>query len=116
MSIQRDLDELNNITLEIQRLTGLIRDFRKQKRLVEERVISFLKGQETHGVRYNDQAVLLEQKSVRNKKKKGEKLNDLSTVLRKHGIQGSEDLVREILETQRGTPMDSDRLKMVRRT
>lgn len=115
MSIQRDLDELNNINLELQRLSGMIREYRKQKKSIEERVISFLKNQETHGVRYNDQAVLLENKNLRSKKKKAEKIDDLSQALRKHNIQLSETLLNDLLEAQRGNPIQNDCLKVVRR-
>lgn len=115
MSIQKDLDELNMINLEIRRLQETLRTFRKQKEIVETRVIQFLREQETHGVRYNDQAVLLESKPIRNKKKKAEKINDLSLVLRKYGIQKNESLLNELIEAQRGLPSKNDVLKMVRR-
>lgn len=115
MSIQADLDELNLVTQEIQRLYQELRKFRKQKDIIEERVIHFLKEQETRGVRYNDHAVLLETKPKRNKKKKTEKINDLAQVLRKHGIQRDDSLVNDILEAQRGLPAKNDVLKMVRR-
>ena len=115
MSIQKDLDELNAITQEIQRLSGILRDLRKQKNHVEERVIQFLKNQETHGVRYNDQAVLLENKNVRSKKKKSDKIDSITHALRKHNVQLSEHLLTDILEAQRGTPTRNDYLKVVRR-
>lgn len=115
MSIQKDLDELNMINTEIRRIQETLRTFRKQKEIIEERVIHFLKEQETHGVRYNDQAVLLESKAIRNKKKKADKLNDISMVLRRHGIQKSDTLLNDILEAQRGQPTSNDTLKMVRR-
>ena len=115
MSIQSDLDELNNLNIEIHRLSNLIRDFRKQKKIIEERVIHFLKTQETQGVRYNDQAVLLESRNVRNKKKKTDKIQDISSVFRKHGIQLSEPLLKDIFEAQRGVPESNDCLKVVKR-
>jgi len=115
MSIQKDLDELAMINLEIRRLHTTLTAFRKQKHAIETRVISFLKEQETPGVRYNDQAVMLETKPKRNKKRKTEKLNDLAGVLRKHGIQNSENLLNDILEAQRGQPERNEVLKMIRR-
>lgn len=115
MSLQHDLDELNNINLEISRLTNAIREFRKQKKVVEDRVISFLKNQETQGVRYNDKAVILENKNSRNKKKKKEKLDELASVLNKYGIKGSDTLIQEIIEAQRGTVESNPCLKVVKR-
>lgn len=115
MSIQRDLDELNNLNIEIQRLQNTIREYRKQKKLVEQRVIDFLKHQESQGVRYNDQAVLLESKDYRNKKRKTEKISDIASVLQKHGIQKSDKLLNDILEAQRGQASKNDVLKVVKR-
>jgi hypothetical protein len=115
MSIQRDLDELNSLNIEIQRLQQIIRDYRKQKNILEERVISFLKNQETHGVRYNDKAVLLENKESRNKKKKTEKINDIASVLQRYGIQKSDKLLNDILEAQRGNSTTNNVLKIVKR-
>jgi hypothetical protein len=116
MSLQHDLDELNNINLEIRRLTNTIREFRKQKKVVEDRVIAFLKNQETQGVRYNDQAVILDNKNIRNKKKKKEKLDEIHSVLNKYGIKSSDTLIQEIMEAQRGSIESNECLKVVRRT
>ena len=115
MSLQHDLDELNNINLEIGRLTHAIREFRKQKKVVEDRVISFLKNQETQGVRYNDKAVILESKNIRNKKKKKEKLDEITSVLNKYGIKGTDNLIEEIMEAQRGNVESNECLKVVKR-
>jgi hypothetical protein len=116
MSLQHDLDELNNINLEIRRLTNTIREFRKQKKVVEDRVIAFLKNQETQGVRYNDQAVILDNKNIRNKKKKKEKLDEIHSVLNKYGIKSSDTLIQEIMDAQRGSIESNECLKVVRRT
>jgi hypothetical protein len=115
MSIQRDLDELNSLNIEINRLYQTIRDYRKQKKIIEDRIINFLKHQESQGVRYQDQAVLLESKDVRSKKKKSEKIDDIATVLQKYGIQKSEKLLNDILEAQRGQTNKNDILKVVKR-
>ncbi len=115
MSIQRDLDELYSLNIEIQRLQQTIREYRKQKSTIEQRVIGFLKNQETHGVRYNDQAVLLENKELRNKKKKTEKISDIASVLQRHGIQKSDKLLNDILEAQRGKSTTNNVLKIVKR-
>jgi hypothetical protein len=115
MSIQRDLDELNSLNIEINRLQQNIREYRKQKKNIEDRIISFLKHQESQGVRYNDQAVLLESKDIRNKKKKTEKINDIASVLQRHGIQKSDKLLNDILEAQRGQASKNDILKVVKR-
>lgn len=116
MSIQSDLDELNSINLEIARLQGLIKQYKKQKDSIEQRVIAFLKNQETHGVRYNDKAVLIENREYRNKKKKTEKLNDIASVLQTYGIKKSDRLIQDIIEAQRGKTCMNDKLKIINRS
>lgn len=115
MSIQHDLDELNKLNIEIQRLQNIIQEYRKQKKLIEDRVKDFLRHQESQGVRYQDQAVLLESRDFRNKKRKTEKINDIASVLQKHGIQKSDTLLKDILEAQRGEASKSDVLRIVKR-
>jgi hypothetical protein len=115
MSIQSDLHELDMLEAEIKNLQNQIYAFKKQKKIVEERVIQFLKNQETQGIKYKDKAILLETKNFRNKKSRSEKMNDISSVLRKHGIKNSEDLLEEILEVQRGNESMNAVLKKIQR-
>ena len=115
MSIQSDLHELDMLEAEIKNLQTQIYAFKKQKKVVEERVIQFLKNQETQGLKYKDKAILLETKNFRNKKSKSEKMNDISSVLKKHGIKNSEGLLEEILEVQRGNESMNAVLKKIQR-
>jgi hypothetical protein len=115
MSIQSDLHELDMLETEIKNLQNQIYAFKKQKKIVEERVIQFLKNQETQGIKYKDKAILLETKNFRNKKSKSEKMSDISYVLQKHGIKNSEDLLEEILEVQRGNESMNAILKKIQR-
>ncbi len=114
MSIQKDLDELTALNTEIRRLQESIRTYRKQKKTIEDRIIAFLKEQETHGVRYNDQAVLLENKMFRGKKKKAEKVDDVQNVLRRYGVRTNDALIHDLLDAQRGREAPGNVLKVVR--
>lgn len=114
MSIQRDLDELHQLNLELQRLKGLIKNYNEQKTNIEKRIITFLKNQEQSGVRYNDTAILLQQKNIRNKKKKTERIEDLQTVLKKYDIKGNDSLIHDIIEASKGLPKKNETLKFVK--
>ena len=115
MSIQRDLDELDKIETEIKSLRKRLSEMNKQKQLVELRVIDFLKNQDTHGVRYQNKAVLLEDRCIRSKKKKVEKFKDVKSILSKHGLPINEAMIGEILEAQRGQTKSDQILKVVER-
>lgn len=114
MSIQRDLDELHQLNMEIKRLKGLVKNYTEQKSNVEKRIINFLKSQEQNGVRYNDTAILLEQKNIRNKKKKNEKIEDLHSVLKKYNINGSEAMIQDLIDANKGSQKKNESLKFVK--
>lgn len=115
MSIQSDLIELENLKQEISRRQEELYKFKKARKVVEDRIIEFLKHQETHGVKYNNKAILLETKDVRTKKRKNDKLHDIKDVLRKHNISVSEDLISEIVEAQRGNKIKNNSLKIIQK-
>ena len=114
MSFQSDLDELNNLNLEIKRLMNSIKDYRKQKNVIEKRIIEYLKSQGTGGVKYNNQAILLETKNTRSKVKKNEKTDNILIVLKKHNVNVSENVVKEIIDAQKGKEVKNDKLKIVK--
>lgn len=115
MSIQRDLEELKSLESEIKLLRKRLSEFNKQKSLVENRVIEFLKSQETQGVRYQNTAIILEDRCVRAKKRKIEKFKDIKSVLAKYGHAENEAMIGEILEAQRGQTKSDKVLKVVDR-
>lgn len=114
MSVQGDLHELNSLNTEIKRLLGTIKQYRKQKTIIEKRIIEWLKTQGTNGLKYNDQAILLETKNTRVKPKKNEKVDNIVSVLRKHNLQVPDDVVNEILDAQKGKEIKNDKLKFVK--
>lgn len=114
-SLQSDLDELQRLEIELKNLRTRVREFAKQKELVEERIKEFLKNQETHGVRYQNKAIVLEETCHRNKKKKVDKLNDIAHVLGKYGFQRNDAMIGEIIEAQRGSTKKSEVLKVMQR-
>lgn len=114
-SIQSDLDEMNALDLEIKRLNNSIKEFRKQKKLVETRLINYLKEQDTKGLKYNDQAIVLETVNSRTKKKKSEKMDSVVDVLRKYGVQIQDHVVKDLIEAQKGKETTNEKLKIVKK-
>lgn len=115
MSLQRDLEELKTLETEIKSIRKKLAEYNKQKSLIEGRVIEFLKSQETQGVRYQNTAIVLEDRCVRAKKRKVEKFKDIKSVLAKHGYPENEAMIGEILEAQRGQTKSDQVLKVVER-
>jgi len=117
MSIQGDIIELENLKKELRVLNLRISECRKQKNTVEERIIKFMKEQDTPGLKYNDNAaIILESKTVRNRKKKDEKIKDTMNILGKHGYKNiDQKAIMEILEAQKGVRSTNDSLKMIQK-
>lgn len=113
MSIQTYLTELDNLNIEINRINKNLYEFRKRRKIIEDKIIEFLKNQETHGVKFNDKAILLQTKNGRQRKKKDDKLNDIQNVLKKYDIRVNNSLVNDIIESQRGATVSNESLKIV---
>lgn len=113
MSIQVYLTELENLNIEIERITKRSYELKKRKKVVEEKIIDFLKQQETQGVKFNDKAILLQTKNGRQRKKKDDKLNDIQNVLMKHNVKINSSLINDIIESQKGNSVSNDSLKII---
>lgn len=104
MSIQRDTLELQTLDVEIKRLKKQLNELKKRKTECEQKILDFLNQTHQPGIKFNGQVILATEKSKRKYKKKIEKKQCGEYVLRKYGIQNSEDALEELLETMRGTP------------
>lgn len=117
MSIQGDIIELENLKKEIKLLNQRLVDYRKQKMMVEERIILFMKEADTPGLKYNDNtAIVLQSKTMRSRKNKDEKIKDTLEVLGKHGYKNiDKHALTEIIEAQKGKKVMNQSLKMIQK-
>ena len=108
--VQTYLQELEALREERKRKYIEIRELKKQQKIVEEQIISFLEEQGEKGVKYNDKAILLDKNFIRIRKKKDEKLQSIQQVLEKNDIPFSEHMLNEIIESQKGDKKETTKL------
>lgn len=100
MTIKSYLQELERLNVEIKRLSGVLKNLRKQAKQVETNIISYLNEHEQPGVKYNNKAIIIENKIKKKRKTKAQRDNDMMEVLRSYNIPNPEKAMKEILNSK----------------
>ena len=111
-SITGDVTELNNINTEIKRLALQLKHLRKKAEECKGRICNYMKENEQPGVRYKNQAILLETKKKNAVKKKAELETDTIEILRKHGVVNAAKALEEIKKAKKGESLDFETVKI----
>ena len=69
-------------------------------------------GKEEQGFKYNGMAVISEEKDRRPYKKKSEKMETGMQILEEYGIQNSKEVLEELLEKMKGSPVQETKIKI----
>ena len=112
MSIQAKVDELNSIKKELDFIRRKTAPLRKRSKELEDEICHYMNEKEQKGLKYKNMAIIKEQKTVHTKKKKEEKLRESMNILRSYGIHNPEMVLKELSETQKGSPLERDKLKI----
>ena len=113
-SIQASIDELEAINTELGLMRKKMYALKDRKALLEENVIQFLHEREQPGIKYRGKAIIIKDETRRKRKKKAEKNEDLTSVLRSYGIHDTENALKDILEAQRGTAHPETCIKIIK--
>lgn len=112
MSIQTDVNELNNILIEMKRLNKSIADLRKRKKEIEGRITTFLQSKDQPGVKYKGMAIIAEdKKKICYKSKKDKEKSGIET-LKKYGIHNPDEVLKEVISSMRGEELETKKLKI----
>lgn len=112
MSIQSDVNELNNILAEIKRLNKSLASLRKRKTEVETRIADFLNTKDQHGVKYRGMAIIAEDTNkVLYKSKKDRKADGIAT-LQKYGIHNPDSVLDEVIKAMKGEEKSTKKIKI----
>ena len=102
---------MKNIDAEIKRQAGSLKLLRKRKTELEQNIVKYLEEKEQPGLKFQGEAIIIQSKSARKTKKKGEKLADSLSILENYGIHNAEKVLSEILEAQRGEEIEVRKIK-----
>ena len=114
MSISGDVNELNEINAEIKRVSLHLKNLRTRAKLVEERIVNYLREKDQPGVKFQGRAIILENKSKRVAKKKSQKEADALRILEDYGVHNPEKVLEEVLEARKGYPQEVQKLKIAK--
>lgn len=112
MSITADVSELNNLKIELKRLSTQSKHIRKQAKIVENRIIQYLHEKDQPGVKYHGQTIKLENKNQRLPKKKVDKETDAAKILADYGIPDPMKTLKDILNAHHGDTIQVPKLKI----
>lgn len=112
MSIEYDVSELKSINNELKSLTARRKKLNDRKKVIENNIKEFLKSKGQVGVRHRGDAIVIEDKPTRARKKEKEKEQDALEVLERYGIHNAKNVLDEILEARRGEYIESEKIKL----
>jgi len=100
MSIKSYLQELERLDVEIKRLSTTLKNLRKQSKQVESKIINYLNEHDQPGVKYNNKAIMIENKTTKKRRTKAERENGMLEVLKSYNIPNPEKAMDEILKAK----------------
>ena len=112
MNIQEQIRELKSINIEIKRLCKITTDLRRKAKQHEKNIIEYLNHKEQPGVKFQDTAIILENKTKREVKKKQIVEENLLDILRNNGVSNPKDVLIEIIEARKGTEISMQKIKI----
>lgn len=111
MSIQRYIEELENINKEIKRNNLRNKTLRKRSGELEQNITDYLRVKEQHGLKYNGTAIILENKEKRPQKGKKQKETDVVSYLEKLGLSNPTDVYQNLQNIQKRSPVEHTKIK-----
>jgi hypothetical protein len=95
-SITSDVIELNSINEEIKRVSAHIKTLKTKAAACEKRIQQYMEATNQPGVRFKNQAILLETKKKKVNKKKSEAESAAIEVLNRAGIANPKKLLEDL--------------------
>lgn len=97
MSIQENIRTLNELNKEISRLSKIINNLRKQAKIVNEEITNYIIAHEEVGIKYNNQAFIVDKKVHLSAKPKKTKEESYLDVIQQYGIDNPREFLQELL-------------------
>lgn len=115
-SIQSCVQELKSVNVERARLRKLQGDLKKQADTLEKKIVQYLNegvdGKSLPGVKYQDTAILLENRAKRITKSRKETDLESVKILENHGIINASAVLNQILEARKGEKVELQKVKI----
>lgn len=111
--IQSDVYELKQINTEIKRLQNVIKELRKRSSSLETSIVNYLNEKDQKGIKYEGNALILENKIRRVTKSKQKTEEECVRILSENGVNNPQDVLSQIIESRKGEPIKHNKLKEI---
>ena len=113
-TIQNDANELKNLNIEIKRLSNQLKTLRNKSKNVEKRITEYLKEKNQPGIKHQDTAIFLDHKEKRSTISRTEKEDNALSILKRYNISNPKEVLEELLESRKGTPLEFTKIKITK--
>jgi len=111
-SIQGYVAELKNINVEIKRLQNEIKKFKKRAVEVEKNILTYLNEKEQPGVKYQNTAIIIENKAKRIAKTRKDVESEALRILQNNGVANPQEVLKQITESRKGDKVEMQKVKI----
>lgn len=111
-SIQNNVKELKDINTEIKRLQIETKKLKKRAQDIEKNILSYLNEKEQPGLKYQNTAIIIENKAKRITRSKKDVDGNAIRILEEVGIPNAREILNKITESRKGEQIQMQKVKL----
>lgn len=111
-SIQNNVQELKDINNEIKRLQIETKKLKKRAQDIEKNILSYLNEKEQPGLKYQNTAIIIENKAKRVTKPKKDIDANAVKILEEVGVFNAREILSKIAESRKGEQIQMQKVKL----
>lgn len=113
-TIKAYIDELDGIETELKKLRVIMKKLNARKKELHQYISDYLEEKDQPGLKYNGRVIMLDSGKMRKPKKKKEKEVDCKDLIRRWGIDDTDDFYEELMDSMRGESYTKNKIKIKR--
>jgi hypothetical protein len=111
-SIQNNVQELKDINTEIKRLQIESKRLKKRAQDIEKNILSYLNEKEQPGLKYQNTAIIIENKAKRVGRSKKDNDSNAIKILEENGVYNAREILNKIKESGKGEQIQMQKVKL----
>jgi hypothetical protein len=111
-SIQNNVQELKDINTEIKRLQIESKRLKKRAQDIEKNILSYLNEKEQPGLKYQNTAIIIENKAKRVGRSKKDNDINMIKILEENGVYNAREILNKIKESGKGEQIQMQKVKL----
>jgi hypothetical protein len=109
--VAANLNKLNNLNVEINRLSQVLKDLRLQKSHIEDEIVEYLRATDQSGIEYNGMFIENKFFKKQHSKTKDDREQSMIRVLENNGIHNSKEVLEQLLKSTKDV-VEGNKLKI----